>query len=462
MKQMLFVCFTFLFIACEEIPSSRPAGQIFIQDDYCACQNGQVVNINTSCQNKCSEQDKDDNRVLLSLDVTVGEELQNSQFKNLKGWCTENLTNPHTGESQETANPDCELVFTNKYDNLETIIPIDSNHNIHENSIKDLNISMLAKNTPYFFEIREVSSQEVSDYKDISIRTGPIDPMGLNIPLTVEPISQYACIKITDYDINNPNKRYFYYDIESTPDTSISTTFSDIFCHDSTGELTNSTPLLDNRAGHLLLWRKGDLRFSRYVDQNGNSHSDTLFIDEIITNLYEEISGLNIGTTIKLFNQFNYFSDPIKASEANTTLLGYMMKNFQSSESKEWYCPTKEHYYAVDADPLMKTLREVIVYDTQPLYYAKQQDQDDNYIFITKKDVQNAWFYLNENNQEVAPTDSDIKGKKIQFYWPISEETPLVKKSHQVVYTIQEPSGVTNPADVPDDKRIGCVPNLSN
>jgi hypothetical protein len=91
---------------------------------------------------------------------------------------------------------------------------------------------------------------------------------------------------------------------------------------------------------------------------------------------------------------------------------------------------------------------------------AKQQDKTNDFIFILKEDVANAWFYLNENNQEVRPTDETIRGKKVQFYWPISQDTPLVKKPHQVVYTIQAPSGDPNPANLPADKRIGCAPRI--
>ena len=491
MKLQLFILLIFTLVGCTEIPQgnivdqgtgfldqdiddviddvpTRPENQIFINQNYCACRGGQPVNVSTNCTNTCSGQASTDQTVLLFLDVSVGAALQNSQFVNLQGWCTQLLLDPSSGNPVEVdANPDCELVFTNKETNVSSIVPIDSTLNLSGNSLFRVPLSTLTENTNYFFTIRDTVSQIESDAKDLTIRTESVDTL-LDIPLTIEPIAQYACLnKVLSTDNNSSDvfseaaeKVHFYYDAENRPDPEISTTNDNINCHATRGTPTNFTPLLDNTPGQIQVWRKGDIRFGTFRNDAGVEVPDTLNIDMILTGLFEEISGLSLNTTIRLFNQFNYFTDPISASEGQQTLMGYIMTTLQDPNTSQWYCPTSEHYYAANADPLMKALREVVVHDTQPIYFAKQQDKDSDFIFITREDVKNAWFYLNENNQEVSPTSSNIRGKKIQFYWPISEDTPLVKKSHQVVYTIQDPSGVTNPADIPDDKRIGCVPFL--
>ena len=450
----------------DPVPITRPEDQIFINPNFCVCRKGSPVNISPNCGQTCSAQSPTDNNPLMYLDVTVGAALQNSQFQNLKGWCSQNLIDPETGEDLDNGNNQaCFMVFTDKDTQFETRVEI-QNTQINNNTIAGLNLAALSENKRYSFTINEIASGLNSNVKDLTIYTELVDTL-LDVPLWIEPIYQYACVSstvTTDPDNNgtifydNAEKIHFYYDAENKPDPSISTSNININCHTQSPP-NNQTPLIDNTPGQIKTWSKNDVRFADYVDPDtGTVVPGTFYIDKILEFLVLE-RGFSIPTP-KLFNKFEYFTDPLAASDGGTQkLMGYIMKAFRDQSTQEFICPTQSDYID-ESQPLMQALGDILREDTQPIYLAKQQDKTNDFIFILKEDVKNAWFYLNEDNQEVRPTNDTIRGKKIQFYWPISQDTPLVKKPHQVVYTIQAPSGDPNPANLPADKRIGCAPKI--
>jgi hypothetical protein len=441
----------------------RPDDAIFISSDFCVCTQGKGRNISATCDTTCAaKQSSTVTTPQFFINVTTSAEVQSSDFQDLQGWCSRNLTDPDTGESLEEDQASCSIVFKDRQTNQVVHDIVIQEASITGNSLV-VDIPSVTQDKSFFFVIRENASTKESDVKDIRILTELTDTM-LDAPLMVQGLTQYACLnsEVTT-DPNNQNNLYyentqkvhFYYDDANRPDPTISSTIDGVNCH-TTANPINTTPLIDQSPGQIKIWQKTDPRFGSAKDPITNTPTGYMHIDEIIRGIAEEY-GQIFTATPTYFKQFEFFADPIDASTQGSgqKLMGYYMSAWEDSQTQLHFCPTHTNY--ISNNPIFKAISEIVDIDTQALYLAKQQGKED-YIFVTEGQIYNKRFYI-ENGQEIPPTDQTIRGKQIQFYWPLSEDTPLVKKPHQVVYTIQAPDA-DNPADNPHDNRIGCVPKL--
>jgi len=98
---------------------------------------------------------------------------------------------------------------------------------------------------------------------------------------------------------------------------------------------------------------------------------------------------------------------------------------------------------------------------------------------VRESDIKRAWFYIHPTTRQPTQpvTTTQIRNNQIKFYYPFDFNTPYVKKSHQMEYTLvtpdqvnqgtcsQDSGGIPNPGSdgiptvfTPHDRRFGCIP----
>jgi hypothetical protein len=447
----------------------RPNRQVYIKNDYCACNNG-IADILNNCAAFCSTKPNTNSQPILFGSVTLGPDvLLNEELGNLENWCNVAL------EGSEEVAPRCALrVFdgTNTTD-LDINIPSDSN-------TFSVNIASLTPETPYVARIVEVqsgsnaSSDEFQIYR-IPQNNGAPGPVG---PLKIMPISQYTCVQWagtvgSNVSYNAMVKMYFYFPSNQEPLPIVNPTNGaniNVYCHDLQlyGPTDNPLyPRLELIPQHLSLWDFSDTRLS---DLNNNSNAD--INETIVTRLQTDYNVSN--PNLKVFNLFPILSRPNAAQSSG----GFFMVPWINPQTGRGFCPKQAHYNG--NDPVFKILKDVVGVDTEGIYAAIKQPElitlpdnttvsaPDTFLFIRENLLKQIWFYT-ENNQILIPNEITAGQKTIHFYWPADTQDPYTKKDYQKIFTIRGAndlgSGDGNALQIPtsvipSDKRLGCIPAL--
>lgn len=462
----------------------RPSGAVIFKAGYCGCEAGKPITVG-ECANICSEkQATSDNSQKLFFSVDLTEEITLDIYQDLFGWCTQQLSDPNTGLPVATA-PGCDFELKDEDGNIESI-PFEPGSGTTNFS---LNIAGLDDDLTYRLTLVERTSGARSTTFQLR-KYSPTEGGGIRGPLQYMPINRYACgIRnggSTSQNQNDFERFHLYFNSETRPEPLQEDTIGSFFCHDlgPTGNAppTNS-PLFEETTGVFTLWDKEDPRF---YSLDGDLIEDINNIIEREVNL----QGATLTQTPKLFAMLEWLSafddgDAVPGDSSTSTTvqvvnkqLGYYMTPFLNPDTFRAYCPKESHYYS--SSPLFKAMREVIAKDTEAFYVAKQDNACD-FLLVNESVVSKIWFYK-ENGQAIKPTDSTIRGKQIQFYWPADPVSPYIKKSHQRVYTVRSTSELANSCSTgpssssststnssgvrtnipPHDKRIGCIPVLGS
>lgn len=477
----------------ESVVPTRPSDAVFIQANSCACKNGKPT-ILGNCESFCASKPNTD-RDILYLSVKLSEAIELSDLKDLYGWCSTVLTDPETGAPLEgQGNPGCVLEARDEQNSLRASIQLEP-----QPGSKNLSIDISQKldsNKNYRLTIKEISSEAKSNTVQIyTYNKGNVTV--IPGPLWLTPVSQYTCFARVVSQNQNTGNMYFddayrlnFYFIEKYRPDPIVNTQGSLFCHDifSYGLNDNEIfPRLEETSNSITLWDQEDPRFYDLTGGENNTSNGVIDINDVIyQNLLNQ--GATISGSLNIFYPFSWPGAPETNANAgvNTagTPLGYYMVPWIDKTTNLSYCPTENHYYS--SSPIFKAMKDIVGVDTEGLYIAKKEAQTvanpdgttgvapENYILIRESKVKKIWFYI-ENGVHYKPTESNIRQKKIQFYWPADESTPFVKKSHQRIYTVKsaqdlqnaganvsnngglENDGVRNTYP-PHDRKIGCIP----
>lgn len=479
----------------DKVIPERPANAVFIQPGTCGCQNGKPI-VMGNCASVCSSKPTS-TQEMLYMSVKLGEAIELSDMKDLYGWCLTVLTDPETGEPLPgQANPGCVLEAKDNSDNTYTI-PLNPSAGSKNLTVDISGILDPQKN--YRLTIVESSSGVRSNTAQI-FKYSEDPNQTIEGPMWLSPISQYTCfVRVTSQDDTNGNlyfddayRLHFYFGPGQKPDP-IPRSIGNLFCHDifKYGTTDRETfPRLEETPNTITLWDKEDPRFYDLSGNETGGPNAKLDIHDIITKKVRQ-QGNTISDNLEIFHEFTWPGAPELNAEAGNSAatnlpLGFYMVPWIDKTNYRAYCPNEtEHYYS--SNPIFRALGEVLGLSTEGLYIAKKEAQTivnengeqgiapEDYILIRESQLKKIWFYI-ENETHYTPTDSNVKGKKIQFYWPANPSSPHVKQSHQRLYTVKSATELSNSgsniddnggADTgnggkqnypPHDKRIGCIP----
>lgn len=465
----------------------RPSGVITFKDGYCGCKAGKAITYG-NCTNFCAQRNTADE--LFYADFLTTEAISLTSYGSVQGWCTKPLKDEN-GETQQS-NASCVISYKDEDGNIAEL-PLETQAT-NSNSIK-LNISSLRYDKTYILTLKEVTSGAVSN--SIQILKPSDTTAGTLGPLKITPVSQYTCmIRNLSQDQSTGDLYYLnayrlhYYFIESARPDPIPVNTSNIFCHDIFNTTYGATddrtfPRLEETPGTFSLW--DGVTDPRFFDNNGNSIFD---VNEQIINKVKNL-GYTIPSTTNFFLKFSWPTGPtLNTGTGSTTttapLLGWYMIPWVDQSvagSYKAYCPTSAHYNSENV--IFKAMRDIVSVDTEGLYIAMKDGELVNtgtttsvgpadYILVRETDIKKAWFYMNAG-VPTAPTDANIAGKTIYFYYPFNFSSPYVKTSSQRTYVVKKASelssssvsnsGSNNASGAittfpPHDRRIGCVPKL--
>jgi len=277
------------------------------------------------------------------------------------------------------------------------------------------------------------------------------------------------------------NRLHYYFIPRQAPDP-VPTNIPQLICHD----IFNTNPNLNdpetdsisyNRLelipGIFNMWDGTDRRF---YDIDGNGSRD---VDDIIIQKTKDF-GTSISSKSIFFNELKWPGQPITGDEngpadAPSQVLGFLMAPWMDQTTFKSYCLNSTHYNS--DSPLFKAIRDVIQVDTEGLYAAKSIEDDDKQdrLLIRETILKQVWFYF-DKGVPTAPTEENVAGLTVYFYYPINYDKPYVKNSSQRTYKVDDlraifgeststPSnGNLNtgiPTNYPShDKKIGCIPKF--
>lgn len=470
----------------EEI--TRPNGAVFIKNDFCACNNGKSATLSGStCTNFCASKQTGGNDTLY-LNFTVNDLIISQGFESTAGWCSLAIN--------ESDNPRCVLTVRSESGNEPSIDVVLNSANSFT-----ANISSLAKDKNYILTLTEVSS----DAKSSSIQIRKISdgegntPVG---PVTVQPVTQYTCLNRRPIEDQNNGDIFFenavrlhFYFIEKFRPQPVPAGVNDVLCHDivQNGQIDNSLfPRLEETPGAYALWSTDDVRF---FDLDSSGVRD---INEIIARKAQDM-GAPFASTPNLFFPLTMSSGPTINTVGNTASsgapLGFYMSFFNDADAGNVaYCPKQFHYNSNQV--ALRAIGEVVQSETEGIYLAKRETLTffnsesesieclpQDVIVVKEADVKRAWFYIHPlTRQPTQPiTPSQLRNNQIKFYYPFDFNTPYVKKSHQMEYTVvnvdevgqgtcsEDNGGIPNPGSggiptvfTPHDRRFGCIPTSAS
>lgn len=470
-------------------PPSRPSNVVFMQSGHCGCLNGEPITLG-SCRSFCSGRTAQTPTLFVDIEideaVSIVEGTGGINLNTLNKWCTTEISyqDEETGDIITTeASPSCRLEVKDENGITGSLdyTPVPGA------TTAQIDITQLDEDKTYRLTFVELVSGARSNTIQVRKTSDPVvDPVGG--PLAIEPVFQYTCMLRNFIPIDDSSgvlfetntRQHFYFIAETRPEP-LPGTFPNVYCHDfqTFGETPINNPLLEEKPGVFFTWKKWDPRF---FDLNENQK---LEIHELLEQKIRE-QGVNISETPEVFFELKYpnglsFSQSSDGSSgsgggeqsAERSLGFYLTPFIDFDDGFKAYCPTQDNYYGTN--PLLVAMRDLVGEDTEALYIAKQDSVCD-YILVPESLVKEIWFYI-ENGQHIEPNSDTIVGKQVQFYWPADPTSPFIKKSDQKIYTIQAANEIgtgngcpqaasTNPQSntsfPPHDKRIGCVPKLTN
>lgn len=465
---------------------------VFIQSNFCSCLAGKPDNLN-DCTAFCVG--KNDASPTLYLFTKLGADIElNDKLKNLKGWCTNQITDAAT--SSGGGAPQCNLMYDDGFGAKSIPLPADSAISA-SNSVK-IDIKDLSLNKTYRVYIQEKTSGATSD----SIQIRRIPPPSVSTPslgpLKITPISQFVCMYrgITPQTpplFDQAFKHHFYYVDQNLP-PSLPSGNPYVFCHDQNqyGEVDQPIfPRLELQQNFFKMWNETDSRFIDLIsyDATGKLLATSNQQPDINDEIKEKMRQAGITTAANYFVYFEWLAYP---GISNAPRLGYLMTPFIDPVTFHATCPTQVDYNSNST--LMRILKDEVGVDTEGLYIAQKQAECyttragdikpalDDYMLIREGLLKKIWFYIN-NGVRTEPTESVFNSNtSISFYWPPDESSPYVQKSTQKLYTIRytdelgtpnticgTPTPSTAPNSTPptprttlraSDKRIGCIPAI--
>lgn len=470
---------------------TRPSSAVIIESNQCACQAGEAKSLG-NCAQICAEKSgTNDNVLRLFFEVSLTEAITLDTYEDLSGWCSTPIIDPNTNQPVNES-PNCSMEFKDTNGSIVSV-PITPNREQTELSL-DLTAANLNANETYRVTLVENTSEARSTTVHLRLLDTQIED-NIGGPLAAMPVTEYTCmIRQTSNDdssgktyYDSLNRFHFYFIPATRPEPlKESTVLSSLFCHDiqKYGTTPINSPLLeeDGTQEKFNVWNATDPRFYNLDGDPSGRMKVELLLQQEMRNLGQVVdeaprlfyelqwpSGINDGDVSNNDNN----GGQTATSTINSTL-GYYMTPFLDTNTYTAYCPTRQHYYS--STPLFKAMKEVVGLDTEALYAAKQDNACD-FLLISETKLKKIWFYT-ENGQNIKPTDSTVRNKKIQFYWPADENSPLIKKGHQRVYTLKAANEIncSNAPSVQDgaqdssgastnypthDKRIGCIPSLN-
>lgn len=468
---------------------SRPSEVVFMQSGHCGCLNGEPITLG-SCTSFCSGKSAATPTLFVDIEIdesnSVVENTGGINLNTLNKWCTTEISyqDEETGDIITTeASPSCSLEVKDENGVTGSLdfTPVPGA------TTAQIDITQLDEDKTYRLTFVEVVSGARSNTIQVRKVSDPVvDPVGG--PVAVEPVFQYTCMLRNFLPIDDSNgvlyetqnRQHFYFIAETRPEP-LPGVFPNVYCHDfqTYGETPINTPLLEEQPGVFFTWKKWDPRF---FDLNEN---EKLEIHELLEQKIRE-QGVSVSQTPEVFFPLEYptglsFSQSSDGSSGSAggeadvqKVLGFYLTPFIDSEDGfKAYCPTQQNYYGTN--PLLVAMRDLIGVDTEALYIAKQDSVCD-YILVPESLIKQIWFYK-ENGQHIEPNSDTIVGKQVQFYWPADTTSPFIKKSDQSIYTIKSSTEIgqgtgcpasagtnqqSNTSFPPHDKRIGCIPKLTN
>lgn len=457
----------------EEITFLRKNNHIFLEK-VCACKDGKPISLsNGECTSFCNGNIS--NQEILHVTLRLADEVTlNDQFGDVRNWCGAEINENNTDNS-------CSLFYKDE-DNNSGVLPIEE---INSGAKKfKLNIAALQADKTYRLQLRQNGSAALSSTIQFMKVSEIVEPPALG-PLYLKPVMQYACMAMfisqdeeTGVTYWDDTYRMHFYTINE-PDP-VPEGISNIYCHDrfTYGAIDSMEyPRLNQTPGTFTLWSKTDPRFTDW-------NLDTFA--EINNYIYDWVTdqGFTLSAVPNLFYPFEWTTAPPIGSEESENpneTLGYYMTPWLDTTTYKSYCPGNDEYNS--SNNILRALKDYIGVETEALYIALRQtetfeNQDgamepapDDMIFINETNAKKIWFYL-EDQVPIQPTDANIQGKKIYFYYPADYDSPFIKKSHQSVYVIKSYSDIDPEANQESnaggdgartsypthDKRIGCVP----
>ncbi len=469
----------------EEI--TRPNGAVFIKNDFCACNNGKsVIFSGSTCTNFCASKQTSGNDILY-MNFTVNDLIISQGFQSTAGWCSLAIN--------ESDNVRCVLGVRSESGNEPSIDVV-----LNAANSFTANISSLAKDKNFILTLTETSSGAKSSsiqVRKISDGEGAT-PVG---PVIVQPVTQYTCINRRPLEDNangdiffeNAVRLHFNF-IEKFRPQPVPAGVTDVICHDIVlnGRIDNSLfPRLEETPGVYALWSNDDIRFFD-IDKSGQRD-----INEIIAKKALDM-GSPFASTPNLFFPLTMSSGPTINTVGNTAAsgapLGFYMSYFNDQAAGNVaYCPKQFHYNS--ANVALRAIGEVVQSETEGIYLAKRESLTFfnsesgaieclpmDVIVVRESDIKRSWFYIHPTTRQPTQpvTTSQIRNNQIKFYYPFDFNTPYIKKSHQMEYTLvtpdqvgqgtcsQDNGGIPNPGSdgiptvfSPHDRRFGCIPTSS-
>lgn len=457
-----------------EVAPTRPSGAIVIKGDHCGCSGSEAITIGASCESFCSGKSSEEETLYFNVNLSTAITLD--IYKDVFGWCGQEIIDPITNEPVATG-VGCYIETIDEDGGKGSIV-----FSPGFGDSFSVNIGALVPNKIYRLTLVEMTSGARSTTIQVKRFTERLpDPVGG--PLQLMPVSQYTCIvKTTETDPDNgqifiteANRSHFYFVAETRPEPLVEN--ATVYCHDlvTYGTTPINSPLLEETPASFTAWSKNDPRFFALSPEE--TAAGEMRIHKLIEESIEN-QGVSLSETPKIFYPLSWpnglsVSTDDSAAQQTQGELGYYMAPFIDDSTFKAYCPKKAHYFS--SNPLFKAMKEVVAVDTEGLYVAKQDNICD-FILVKESLLKKIWFYV-EGGQHIQPNDNTITGKQIQFYWPADTASPYIKKSDQKVYTVKrsselEPTCAAN-TSLPDttstvrsnipphDKRIGCVPVLT-
>jgi hypothetical protein len=454
-------------------PVVRPDNQVFIQNDFCICQNKKAKSFG-NCANFCK--DKNDNEPALYVNTQLGPDIElNPELQNLNGWCNAQIDDGNI-------NPNCKLKVSSGLQSQQLAVNLFSD----TNSFK-VNLVELPENVIFTAQLIETTSKAKSTtFQIVRKNFADIDP---NLPIPIIPVHNYTCFNTAGtYDGENRTydfmvRQYFTYpNNNSPPSVPPGNLPPNLYCHDwfTLGSLDKSNyPRLETITHHLHFWNGNDARF---FDLDSNTNLD---INDYIKTELQSRFGISTPNNLIIFEEFNWPSFPQISNSAefgsSVTSMGYYMQAFvDSNNPNNVFCPTQSTYDNLGG--VFEIIGEEIgAIDTEAIFVAKREQlpfidsggnpipAPDSFMLIRESDLNQIWFYFDEDGLAIEADSASSKTQTIHFYWPPCETSscnPTTKQADQALFTIRKPEdlfaapstfGFRNTI-LPADKRFGCIP----
>ena len=450
----------------------RPNNEVFVEADYCACQNGQAFSVN-NCAPTCAARSNDVNLTLVGR-TTVGAPIAlNSVFDEnndgvgrLSGWCRREIP------GSDFRGPACQIEAigggTSRL--IDVDIPLNSN-------TFTANIESFPKETTLILRIKETGSGSNVQSSAFQLYLKDPDPSTNNPagPLKIMPTSKYTCIfrststnpvtNITTFEKHA--RQHFYFAATVTP-PALPPGDPLVICHDTQihGENDSSDlPRLELIPQYFAVWDQSDPRF------NDGDIDGIIDINEEITEDFKIKTNQETNSSVSL-NLFSVFPWPNMPNAAQPVNLGLVMIPFIDNFNRS-QCPKQADYLGDNI--LFQIIGDKVGVDTEGLYMAESDQLDDgnngtiqDVILVREKDLLEVAFFV-QGTTKLKADASTMSNQTIKFYFPFDADNPLVKKSSQQLYTVRFPdqigtggvqTGIVS-GTRPPDKRFACIPAIN-